>query len=273
MKRTRDLMTMAALAVACAFAACSEGSTGGPVPLAPTDEPETSEPAEPASPAKRFVYQRNPYGNVAVTDNLLWDGDFEFRPSFPEQYGWLVGSGFGVTFGLPDLGTGSRCRSGIKCAVLSPGRSILGIAVSSKDRDLLVSFWAFVDDGTCEGVNAVFIPSYEDIATTDRIPAVQPEPFEDGWCKFEAVVPAQNEGGYLSIESQSVSLMVIDDAVVRAVDPSEQRARSSSPPLPQKELSRLEAVRASARRARLPRRAPPTRGEEILSAHLKELMR
>ncbi|MBM4359336.1 MAG: hypothetical protein FJ096_14635, partial [Deltaproteobacteria bacterium] len=40
-------------------------------------------------PVRRTVTTRNPFGNVAVSDNLLWDGDFEWLSSFADQYAWL----------------------------------------------------------------------------------------------------------------------------------------------------------------------------------------
>ncbi len=256
--------------------ACSEGTSGGPAPVPPALE----EPAAPATPpdppaTRRVVEQRNPYGNVAVTDNLLWDGDFEFRPSFPEQYGWLVGSGFGVGFGLPDLGTGSRCRSGIKCAVLPPGHTILGIAVAAEGRDLLASFWAFPDDGTCAEVNAALITQYLAVDPNARLEPVQPDPFDDGWCQFEAVFPARTAAAYLSIENQSATYLVVDDAVVRPLRDDEQQKRSGAAPRPLTlaEQAKWDTVRRAANRARLPRLEPESRGQAALSAHLRRLMR
>lgn len=265
--------SFALLALLSLFAACGEGVSGGPVPVASEDEVADVPDAPVDSTVKRVVMQRNPYGNVAVTDNLLWDGDFEFRPSFPEQYGWLIGFGFNVGFGLPPLATGSRCKSGIKCAELAPGQHILGIAVGSEGDDLLVSFWAFPDDGTCDGVGAAFLSQYGTADPGERIDPVQAEPFEDGWCRFEAVSPARASSSYLSIENQSVSNVVIDDAVVRPIAEDEQRTRSSAAPLTQADEQRFEVLRRSARQARLPRRAPPSRGEQALSSHLRSLMR
>lgn len=268
--------TCGLLALFAFFAACGEGVSGGPVPPVTSDQ-ETPEVPDvpPDESVKRVVSQRNPYGNVAVTDNLLWDGDFEFRPSFPEQYGWLIGYGFGVGFGLPPLATGARCRSGIKCAELGPGQHILGIAVGSEGDDLLVSFWAYPDDGTCDGVGAGFISQYGSVEAGERIEPVEPDPFEDGWCRFETVSPARTTAAYLSIENLSVTNVVIDDAVVRPIGNEERRARSlaRAKPFSAAEEQRFEALRRSAHAARLPRRAPPSRGEQALSSHLRSLMR
>lgn len=263
----------AVLALASAFAACGEGVGGAPLQAQLPDDEVTTPEAVPEAEVVRTVFHRNPHGNVAVTDNLLWDGDFEWRPSFPEQYGWLVGYGFGVTFGLPTLATGSRCKSGIKCAVLGPGENILGIAVGMEDRELLVSFWAFVDDGTCDGVSGALIDSYMELSTAEQIPAVQAEPFEDGWCKFEQLAPARDGAAYLAIENRSGTTMVIDDAVVRPVDPDEQMARRVASPLAASDVARLEALRKSALDLRVPRDPPPSRGREMLAAHLRRLTR
>ncbi len=267
----------AAVAVmgALAFAACSEGD-GGPPLRVPSEsaEPPANQPNPPAAAVKRTVFHRNPYGNVGATDNLLWDGDFEFRPSFPEQYGWLIGSAFGATFGLPTLGTGPQCRSGIKCAVLGPSASIYGIAVAVEGSELAVSTWVHPDSGSCENIRVALVAADAAISTSGTISAVAEQP-DDGWCHFEGVVAEQKGAAYLEIRNNTGVPMVVDDAVVQPVTANVQRARHMrrAKLASGEDEQRWEAVRRSIREVRMPRRAPPTRGEEKLSAHLRGLLR
>ena len=270
---SRRLETIALL---CVFAACSEGVSRGPVPV-DVDEPGAEPEAPPPdAPVKRVVHQRNPFGNVAATDNLLWDGDFEWRPSFPEQYGWLVGNGFGFGFGLPNLGTGPRCRSGIKCAVLTPGQSILGIAVGSEGSDLLISFWGHPDGGACDSIVSSLSPAIFNAPPSAIIEPVDAEPGEDGWCRYEAVAENSEGASYLSIfNSSTESFAAVDDAVIRAIGAEEMQARSlkRARPATAEEERELDDVRRAVHEARMPVVRPPTEGEKKLAAHLRRLVR
>ena len=77
------------VAITCALAlfGCSDpdpidpgpgGGGGGGSPPDPPDPPAV----------KRTVIERNPFGNVEASQNLLWDGDFEWSSPFTDQYGW-----------------------------------------------------------------------------------------------------------------------------------------------------------------------------------------
>ena len=99
-----------------------QGEGGGP--LGPSDAgPNETD----AAPPKRTVLHRNPFGNVAKTENLLWDGDFEMSSPFSDEYGWLTGPPFSYAFS--GVRIGAECRSGIKCAVLPKKKYLVAIGV------------------------------------------------------------------------------------------------------------------------------------------------
>jgi hypothetical protein len=262
-----------AVLLSLALVACSEGTGGGPAPVERPDDttpPPEQPPPEPT--VKRTVIQRNPYGNVAAADNLLWDGDFEFRPAFQEQYGWLTGSGFSVSFALPPLVVGPRCKSGIKCAELAPGATILGIAVASKGHSLAVSFWSHPEDGSCAAADASLI-SQLDAVEGEKLEPVEESPDAEGWCRHEIIVAEMSAAPYLVIENVSAAPLVVDDAVILPVDAAEARSHRSARVWTAAEEERFGRLRESARRAREPRRLPPSAGERALEAKWKVMRR
>ncbi|MCS6899329.1 MAG: hypothetical protein RMJ98_06560, partial [Myxococcales bacterium] len=84
----------------------------------------------PISPI-RTVSQRNIFGNVAASDNLLWDGDFEWSGAFLSQYAWSSGKSWKPSE-APEIKVLAACRSGMKCARVEKGGSMGGIGVSPR---------------------------------------------------------------------------------------------------------------------------------------------
>ena len=219
---------------------------------------------------KREVYQRNPFGNVAETGNLLWDGDFEFRPPFASQYGWYQAESsslFGV--GNTKQVVGVRCRSGLKCARLETDNVLLGLAVSSEGNDLSVSFWAKPDSGTCLDVEAWLI-SQETTAFSDAILPESDSPAAGGWCHFLGLVAEQTHAQYLYIHNRSDSDVIIDDAVIVPAHAERQMALSATL-VPDPELA--VAVRAWMARERLPRILPKSPGQLAWEKHMERRWR
>ncbi len=169
-------------------------------------------------PPIRTILQRNPFGNVAVTRNLLWDGDFEWESAFADQYGWLQGQTASVT----GRHLGPECRSGIKCGVL--GADLIGIAVSSADYDLHASVWVRPGDASCDGTVVFLLAEgiYDD-APDEPIPPVASTPDESGWCHFEQTLPQRNDKAYLYLSTTSSEVSLVDDAVVREATADESR--------------------------------------------------
>ena len=133
---------------------------------------------EPSAP-KCTVLQRNPFGNVAESENLLWDGDFEWSSPFSDQYGWLKGPPLSYAFDGVEIG--SVCRSGIKCASLKKGKILVAIGVASKDASLLASFWMKPADGSCSGVTAELFGLTSNGDEDVAIGATSEAPDASGW--------------------------------------------------------------------------------------------
>lgn len=237
----------------------STSSTGGSTPT-----PETV----------RQVYQRNPYGNVAATGNLLWDGDFEWRPAFASQYGWIQADSQSFAgAGLPKPVMGGACRSGIRCTRLEAGNVLIGLAVVSEDEELAASVWLKPErEDDCTAVDVILI------SQDGSEPSVQltPEPEgEDGWCRVAATVPVKASAQYLYLQSNAFgeSFLVDDAVVVRATEAGAQtlawRSRPTGPVDPD----------VSARGRELGRRLielkdpPPSEAKRAFEERMKRLRR
>ena len=75
---------------------------------------EDAAPDAPPGPPKRTVIERNPFGNVAESANLLRDGDFGSLSPFWDKY---VDHGPPFTYQVTGITIGSVCRSGIQMPV------------------------------------------------------------------------------------------------------------------------------------------------------------
>lgn len=184
-----------------------------------------------AGPPKRTMIVRNPFGNVAETQNLLWDGDFEWHSAFSDQYGWLAGSSpASLDYNFTDVRLGAVCRSGLKCAGMKKGRVIAGIGVASAGNKLQVSFWAKVQMGSCSDVEATII-AYDSTPDPDVvIPPVTDAPDATGWCQYQSVLDARLGKPILYIANQTGADVIIDDAVVKKVAPEMSVNAHHGPP-------------------------------------------
>jgi hypothetical protein len=209
----------------------------------------------------RTLIQRDPFGNVAETRNLLWDGDFEWESSFADQYGWLQGQ----TANVASRRVGPECRSGLKCGVLGP--DLIGIAVSSAEHDLYASVWVRPADGSCESVTAYLLAEgiYDDGADV-VIPPVTGVPDESGWCHHEATVPQRDDKSYLYLASTAVAEALVDDAVVREATSDEARrvVRYAAWVPSAAVFEKLEAARGVIRKWRGPHEGAPDPTREAL---------
>ena len=162
----------------------------------------------------------SPFGNVAESQNLLWDGDFEWHSAFADQYGWIEGYSFGIRRPI----VGPACRSGLKCAQLGSLSTIVGIGLASDAADLYVSAWVKPDGGSCTTDVALFAEGLDGDAVDAPIPPVDAAPDAEGWCHHEGVVPQRNDKSYVLV-SQTVpgQLAIVDDVVVRRVTPAEAK--------------------------------------------------
>ncbi len=224
--------------------------TADPVPTTTATTPPTNDPPK---TKKRDVFTRNPFGNVAATQNLLWDGDFEWASPFGDQYGWIELPGSPT---LSEFVVGPACKSGVKCARVGRNTEVIGIAVSSENKALDVSFWArFEPDAgdpmpPCSDVIS-FVLDLTGLPPQDDDAAVLPTseaPDESGWCRFTASAPARNNKAYLYIENDSDTSIVLDDCTILA---TETMAFAQAPVTRLDEAARTQA-KAAVRATRLP---------------------
>lgn len=253
------------------IAACGSESHGGPAPLdagvgAGGAGVGGGSGGEAPTPTKRTIIQRNPFGNVEQADNLLWDGDFEWRSPFADQYGWLSGNGSFLSYAMPALALGEACRSGLKCATVPAGHQIVGLSLGSREAALAVSFWARPESGACDDVLGVVTDFAGGPQHAIPAPAA---PEADGWCRFAALVTESGGAPILFIRNEGGAPVVVDDAVIAPVTAGEAALVAA----PKTSLPEMDAIRRAARRATEPRRAPPNAAARALEAHLKRITR
>lgn len=259
---TRLIVVSAALLSLAA--ACGEGMGGPPIgPPAPEGRLEagsTGSGAGPARNVKRTVMQRNPFGNVAARDNLLWDGDFEWRLAFPEQYGWYASPSPQLfELGLPALELGPRCRSGLKCARVAPNAVLLGLGVASAGKPLSASVWAAPESGQCADLDVSIITQTNGDPDVTIGPDTD-EPDGEGWCRYAAGLEEREQALFMFIHNKSRSDVIVDDAVVVA-ETSEATAMSAKTGAALAEPGEVAWAKAWARHVTRPRVTPPSDAE------------
>ncbi|MFO0547048.1 MAG: hypothetical protein U0271_01605 [Polyangiaceae bacterium] len=236
----RVLLHMCLASLALGAAACGDsgvspppGQGGGGAGGGLTFEEHPRIPISSSTP-KRTVEQRNPFGNVAATENLLWDGDFEWWSPFSDEYGWFDPP---LNPTLDDVPIGSVCKSGVQCARLKKKNNIVGIAVGSSDKPLSASIYARFEVAagvTPPGCSSASVSVFDAGQLSPADPDVElvPEsetPGEDGWCKLSALVPVRAHKPYILVTNKSAELsMIIDDAVL-IVAPEGQASGGASP--------------------------------------------
>lgn len=251
----------------------SAPATGGAAPTSPTAT--VDDPFRPPA-AKRRVIERNPFGHVAISQNLLWDGDFEWTSPFADQYGWYE---LPSSPTVSDVVIGAACTSGIKCVRLRKNGNLLGIGVGAKDAPLFVSVaikFEVEGDATrpaCSKAELTLIdfggpgagdPDASVTATSETADG-------SGWCVLAGTVPARANKPYLLVSNHGGVPMLVDDAVLTVAEtPSplpgaKQPAIAARAPLPH-QLPNIRMAREAIAKLRLPHDAPPSRGELELRA-------
>ncbi|MFT3774635.1 MAG: S41 family peptidase [Minicystis sp.] len=251
------------MVVGAALAGCTGGTEElNPLPVTTSMDAGTMEDAgtggaPDAGTPKRTVMQRNPFGNVAETENLLWDGDFEWYSPFSDQYGWLAGSSpSSLGFSFTDVKLGAECRSGIRCAWLKKKKAIAGIAVASAGNKLEVSFWAHVTAGPCGKVKASLIEFQTNLDADVAIQPVSDEPDAEGWCHYDSIVDPRKGKPALYIQNGTDGDVLVDDAVIKKV-PATMSLKAYHGPLTPELAADLAEARAALQRARGPHDSPP----------------
>ncbi len=253
----RALFALLPLSLAV-LAACADervspvGTEDAGVPTAPPPDASTEIPPDaPPTTKKRDVILRNPFGNVAEAQNLLWDGDFEWSSPFTDQYGWIQ---LPASATIEEVVVGPACRSGVKCARVGKDDAIIGIAVSSAELGLDASIWARFepDEGEetppCSAVIAYLLDlGGLDGSDPDTMLVPTSELADEaGYCHLTAASPQRSNKTYLYVENDATVSMLVDDCVVA---PSGALPFSQAPPTPalaaDKRASALAAVLAT----------------------------
>jgi hypothetical protein len=225
------------------------------------DADASHEPEDAAAP-KRVVYHRNPFGNVAETKNLLWDGDFELSSPFSDQYGWLTGAPFSYSFTGARIGP--ECRSGIKCAALAKGKYLIGIGVAVRDAPLEASVWVRAPLASCAKVNVELMSLTGQADPDIKVPVVD-EGADAAWCHYHVIAAPRATKTYLSIHNKSADIVIVDDAVLKAALPLQALTMAAGAPTAEEAASRAE-VRAGIASLRGPHDPPPNEARRALEA-------
>lgn len=219
---------------------------------------------------KRTISQRNPFGNVAESKNLLFDGDFEWSSPFSDQYGWFEGQNPTVS----DVRIGAECKSGIKCVHLKKQTTLIGIGVASRDAPLYASVWVRFDDPAtaCNKANVLVLGGSETGGIggdEDDAKLEAPEaPDASGWCKIEGVTPVRKNKAYLYIQNVSPSGMWVDDAVMKETTAPPVNLTPAPKPAIDPRLARdLDEARATVRQLDRPRDPPPNSTQKAFESH------
>jgi hypothetical protein len=224
------------------------GGAGGGVPSAPD-----------AGPKKREVYRRNPFGNVAATNNLLWDGDFEWASAFSDQYGWIDAPV--TTLQFTSAIVGADCRSGLKCARVKKGGGLYGIGVTTRGAKLAASFWAKPKSAnasppSCKKVSGAL--TSDGAADADAvIPPVAAAPDASGWCEYRVVAPPRQDKTYLYIRNDTGTDLVVDDAVLVRAPIDQVVTMELRPPTPEDVAAHAAIVEDLRKLPRGPYDPPP----------------
>lgn len=251
---------LAALGVALGFAACGDDERLGGAAFAPDAGSDVSAPdAQPdappdTGPVRRTVIQRNPFGNVGASDNLLWDGDFEWHSAFASQYGWVNAVNVISAGGFSGVVVGPQCRSGMKCGRLTQNQKVAGIGVSPSDQPVRAGIWSKPSTGECLDVRVLLIAC--DYGDDLDVPVLDADgkPDADGWCEHVLITEERQRASCLLVEAQfQEGEAIIDDAIIQPAPAG--MALSPSPPLSAAARASAEAARAGLREWLKPGRA------------------
>jgi hypothetical protein len=183
-------------------------------------------------PVVRTVETRRPFGNVAASDNLLWDGDFEWSGAFVTQYPWVQSTSGWDSSNQPNIALGGKCRSGIKCAVVTKNAGVAGVGMSPPAGDSLVRAWAHVPDSTaCNKVKVYLASCFEGGSVGTAIPPTSPDPDASGWCQYQDTRPSLAVTPCVIVVNKitSTTPIYVDDVYL---GPAPSTPTPSAPPAP-----------------------------------------
>jgi hypothetical protein len=264
MKRFAWLGVALAIAVACG--SDENVSETSPVHDAGTDAPVVPKPDSSTLAVKRHVFQKNPFGNVAASDNTLWDGDFEWASPFVDQYGWVDAVQIIGVSAFTGIRASAECRSGLKCAFVTQNQRLAGIGVAPGGKKASASIWARPPTGKCEEMTISLIAcDYADDPDLEMKDA-DDAPDADGWCHYEAISDVRQSATCIYVVADFVEgEALLDDGVVRAA-PDNAVPTSIAPSPTQR--ARIVEARKVLREKLKPRPSVPTRAKQELDRWL-----
>lgn len=247
-------ITLAAVGLALAGCAHDEkvspvgAASGMPTGTTTATTPPTEEPPPPPTP-KRTLVTRDPFGNVDATNNLMWDGDFEWSSAFADQYAWFTTRGQLVD----DFALGVDCVSGIKCARIAKNAQVVGLAVGSTSA-LRASIYVRITEGGagCDTVDVALFSQGIQGSDPDVALVAGEDPTRPGWCKFAGNSPPRSDQTYLYVDNGAGAPIVLDDAVLERIDDGDAIALTPVLVAPPQLVARIDDARAAAKAARLP---------------------
>ncbi len=255
MIQSMRFLLIATLFAGLGLAGCADAETVNPIPVDAGVPPDAGAGGGGgAPPVKRTVTQNNPFGDVKETENLLWDGDFEWYSVFSDEYAWINGPMFD-SYTFTSIVVGPPCLSGLKCAVILPGHSIAGIGVASKGDALEASFYARPASGACSEVQG-FVASL--FTTNPKDPEAEVKPVTkqadaSGWCRYDTVVPPRTEKPALLIANKTTGVLAknvyVDDCVLKVAP---KGAHAEAAPADDEMRAHFEQARAGIARRRGP---------------------
>ncbi|MBK8258659.1 MAG: hypothetical protein IPK82_39120 [Polyangiaceae bacterium] len=219
---------------------------------------------DPTPTVVRTVEQRNPFGNVTASDNLLWDGDFEWKSPFSDQYGWYYGPPYGYT--LPAATIGAECQSGVKCITVPKNKALIGIGVGVASGGLEISVHVKPKLADCSKVDVALL-DIDSFQKDSTIAPTSAAPSASGWCLYKVEVASYPSKVYLLMDNNTGDSMVVDNAVVKKVNIPQGPPPPPASISPQV-LSRRNEARASLPTLQGPIIPPKTPAQRAFEEHL-----
>jgi hypothetical protein len=172
----------------------------------------------------RTVAWRSPFGNL-TPGNLLVNGDFEWGigVAVPGWYAVADGQMMGFRYR-----TGGACRSGLLCAEISGGQTLIATLVTLPPPEVgsapsaarvLVSGFARPRSGPCSAVTVTLVAeTFHPGGSTSEawtVPVVAPPPGNarprDGYCAYQGTFVVQGAHDYASLAVSATDATLLDD--------------------------------------------------------------
>ena len=168
---------------------------------------EDAGPTPDGGPPKRTIALRNPWGGPA--GNLLVDGDPELstvHAGDQPQSGWWTFTGSGSTRVDLRFETGGLCRTGLRCAVLEPGRMLVGMGVAAREAGMVATLWAKGPAGMqCDDVLSTYVVDFSQWTISGYLKPTAPDPGSDGWCQYRGSFSEKHTQQCLFVDSKLAS--------------------------------------------------------------------